>query len=835
MNYKGIEMKSLFSCIIIYLFISHAYCATWEVNMDSIKWGQKELLEGKTNFVIQYFPKAIASMESDNRQMFNDTIYTGLVNSLATAYQGIGDYRSADLTIESGLKTLENHGKGDLCNILNVNLGLSQYLLGNYNKAISHIKKAERYYHKDSLNNEYVSILNILASCYRANGDTTYAISTTERAIRIIEESSEMFSNLTKTQIYQNAGVVFSDYGNVEVGISFLQKAYNVAHGDSSCIGIFNRIAFNLGVFFLNEENYHLSNLYFNEIDSNNLDVLLTREYLNSRMLLSYFENIEEQAVLYGQKLNDHIKSNIISCFQNYSRQALENIWSQECIQLKVNMGLLWKFPDNQDLCRMFYDNALFYKKMSHTLSSTIRKRTVLSPNLYKLREKINETRHHLFNASVTDTAQIILLRDSLQKQENELIKASLSNCDLEDIAHSWIDVRNALKDREYAVEIITTSGFPSRIEEPELKIGALIIGHNSSAPKYVELCSNEQSYKTILISLKDQALGSNMLYSNNQEYTLYNLYWKNIEPLIEPHATVYIAPVLGTKDINWNWIYAPQGYYLNEKYNIHIVSSTASIIEQRSSNTFTSAVLFGGFDYGKQLAQETKGLQRSIITNEIDRGSFSQLNNTQYEIDSIRNILSLKGINTSAIQGDSAIEQKFWILDGDSPSILHVATHAYYLVGFPQFSNYFDNHTTYLTNDETLLRSGLLFNYANIALNNDIPEDSYDDGVITAEEISMMDFSNTEIVVLSACETTAGHTYEGYGGLIHAFKLAGAKSIIGCLWKVDDYVTSILMTEFYKNLMNGMDINQSLLKAQECIRQSYPDPYYWAGFTLIE
>ncbi len=121
-------------------------------------------------------------------------------------------------------------------------------------------------------------------------------------------------------------------------------------------------------------------------------------------------------------------------------------------------------------------------------------------------------------------------------------------------------------------------------------------------------------------------------------------------------------------------------------------------------------------------------------------------------------------------------------------------------------------------------------------------PDESYN-GWLTVGEVYGLDLSNTNLVVLSACEThldsrvleigqgvTAG---DELVGLTRAFIYAGTPSIITSLWSVDDEATSLLMERFYTHLQAGMDKAKALRQAQIEMREDYPNPYYWAAFVL--
>ena len=136
------------------------------------------------------------------------------------------------------------------------------------------------------------------------------------------------------------------------------------------------------------------------------------------------------------------------------------------------------------------------------------------------------------------------------------------------------------------------------------------------------------------------------------------------------------------------------------------------------------------------------------------------------------------------------------------------------------------------------MLRSGLVFSGASVFLDGgDLPED-VDDGILTASELSSLNLGEINLVVMSACDSGLGETSsEGVFGLQRGFKLAGAKSLLMSLWKVDDHATHLLMTEFYRQYLSGKSKRESLYLAQSTLRSSeeFSAPYYWASFILLD
>lgn len=100
---------------------------------------------------------------------------------------------------------------------------------------------------------------------------------------------------------------------------------------------------------------------------------------------------------------------------------------------------------------------------------------------------------------------------------------------------------------------------------------------------------------------------------------------------------------------------------------------------------------------------------------------------------------------------------------------------------------------------ENPLLRSGFFLAGANL---HGAGADSAgcEDGIVTASEVSEMDFAGTRIVVLSACETALGDVQEAEGtyGLRRAFQMAGARSVVSALWPVSDETSATMMGEIY-------------------------------------
>ncbi len=176
-------------------------------------------------------------------------------------------------------------------------------------------------------------------------------------------------------------------------------------------------------------------------------------------------------------------------------------------------------------------------------------------------------------------------------------------------------------------------------------------------------------------------------------------------------------------------------------------------------------------------------------------------------------------------------------VLAQKAPRILHIATHGFFLADPPPTSGSADPEAAAPSTpagEDPMLRSGLVFAGANRPA-----ADPSDDGYLTAAEATAMDLEGTELVTLSACETGLGGVRSGEGvyGLQRSLAVAGARSTLLSLWKVDDGHTITFMEHFYSRLKAGEGRADALRHTQSEFRNhkisTYNDIRVWGAFQL--
>jgi CHAT domain-containing protein len=418
-------------------------------------------------------------------------------------------------------------------------------------------------------------------------------------------------------------------------------------------------------------------------------------------------------------------------------------------------------------------------------------------------------------------------------------------------MARTWQDVKASLADGEIAIEYC----YAPRMEHyPDVQpyYGAFVIRKDFDYPVLVSL-ENVDSVEAVFDNIESDALLINDLYASNKSITLHNMLWSKILPYMNGVRKVYYSPTGYLSNINFEVLRDEAGVMLNEKYTMCRVSATANISDVKASRavSYQSSALYGNIKYDESMDamaeassayDEYSGTEigaELALRSENERGKWVAIPSTKKEIENIYRLLKGKGVSVSVFDSIAANEESFKSLHRRSPDILHLATHGF-VIDTPQKAegNKFVATTNiYSQKDSYLMWAGLMLAGGNNIWQGRFNLTNVEDGILTADEISRLDLSNTKLVVLSACETARGKVdpVDGVYGLQRAFKLAGVQTIVMSLWKVQDDATAMLMTQFYTYLTSGVEKHKALWKAMMDVRKKYKDPYYWAGFIMLD
>ena len=332
---------------------------------------------------------------------------------------------------------------------------------------------------------------------------------------------------------------------------------------------------------------------------------------------------------------------------------------------------------------------------------------------------------------------------------------------------------------------------------------------------------------------------------------SIYKLVWQPLEKYIKDVKTIYYSPDGILHKIPFAALANNDNKLLAEVHDFNQMGNTADIRIYDKQPNLNDAVLIGGIDYTyipDNTTSKIEEKQHSILEaeqllgNEINKkrntsnGSWTYLEGTLKEVDRISKLLPKSKVFTNKKATETAFKQ----LSGASPSVLHIATHGFF---FPDIEkqknkNFSDSKKPYIHAKNPLLRSGLIFANANYAWQNGSNPYEEDDGILTSLEISNLDLKNTDIVILSACETGLGDipSSEGVYGLQRAFKMAGVNTIIMTLWEVPDKETTEFMELFYTHWKANNNPKKAFKEAQKLMMNKYKDnPEKWAAFVLFE
>jgi len=322
-----------------------------------------------------------------------------------------------------------------------------------------------------------------------------------------------------------------------------------------------------------------------------------------------------------------------------------------------------------------------------------------------------------------------------------------------------------------------------------------------------------------------------------------YQIFWAPLKAAIGNARKVYFSPDGVYNTINPNTLYNPDTkHYVLDDTELVLVSNTADILHPSVRSSSKKAVLIGFPDYNRAGPAAVKQPSEFILLKKdsaqrfMNGNTVTELPGTRAEVNAIESLLKPKLDVLKYMAGDAS-EEKMKAMD--APQLLHIATHGFFLddvSGGDEDQRSVTGVANSTLAKNPLLRSGLLLAGAGKTITEGRQSNQSEDGVLTAFEALNLNLNQTEMVVLSACETGLGEvqTGEGVYGLQRAFRAAGAQSVLMSLWKVDDQATQQLMTGFYGAWLNTGKKQNAFRQAQLALRQKFSHPYYWGAFVMM-
>lgn len=554
------------------------------------------------------------------------------------------------------------------------------------------------------------------------------------------------------------------------------------------------------------------------------------------------------------EALRDYNKvcyNNCLDVFNFFTEAEREDFWTGNARELlALNNLVADSHPEMTDIA---FDNLLFVKNLK-LMSSDILRKIVENSSNAELKKRYNRTLFLRNAISYRSNEQdSVRLWSKQLKEEERYILNSIPNYKerLLGAFHSWKEIKEDLGEDEIAIDFT----FIPKIKDWGNSdaygfYGAFVITKDSQIPELVSLCEVDSINQYFGGTATDEEQIST-LYKKTSP--IYKMVWGKLAEWIKGKKNIYFAPTGQLNLLNHNALIMLDGKRFGDIYNLVRLSTTDKILSLKSKKTndhqYESAVVYGGIDYDltiEEMVAEAKKYKYNVGNNimiamrsEDERGHWDYLPGTKEESQNVFEILNSDNIPTTLLQNAIANEESFKALSCQSPSIIHLSTHGFFL-NTPEkiMTNPFMSKVgSYSENEDKLIRTGVLMAGANNEWCGTNHVSGIEDGILTADEISRLDLSRAKIVVLSACETAKGQVDEidGILGLQRGFKKAGAKSIMMSLWKVSDTVTALLMTEFYAHLCKGLSANEALKAASRKIKDQYPDPYYWAAFVMLD
>jgi CHAT domain-containing protein/uncharacterized protein HemY len=790
--------------------------------------------------------------------------YAIALNNAGVLYFDMGNYIQAEALYKESIKiykeTVGNKHPAYASALHNLAVFYSK--TGNYTQVVPLYEESLQI-RKEVLGKthpDYAQTLTNLANVYVNMRKYAYAQELLEESLKIYKESLGDKHFYYTASLY-NLGNLYLRRGKIDQAEQFFKESLQIRKetlGEKHTE--YARSLTNLGVFYTNMGKYAQAEQLFKE----------------SQQI--HRENFGEKHPYYADATNNlaHIywKTNKFNAAYQLYKEVQENKYAEMKMlfptfsekERLAYLGITDKFfEDFQSFAITYakeipYITADLYKKALMTkgivFSSTqkVRKQILSSGDSlliadYERWKSEKSTYNKLLENSFSEVKKSGINLDSLTSTINELEKSISKRSKLfaknaQSKDYDWKQVKEKLGKNEVVIEVIRTHrqrGIDSLGKEIQ-DVYFLVLFVTDKTKKHPEMLiwENGKDLETKYLNYYKNAISL-----KREDKISYTQYWQPIAKKLKElnkkgFSKIYFSPDGVYHQISLNTLQNPEtGKYLLEEQNIQLISTSRDLIEigriekdlSKNFDNYKAYLLgFPTYNLEKEQEKNTENKDRSFSAlQQVAGQNVSILPGTKKEIEAITQFFKEKNIKTQTYLEKEASEENFKSFI--SPTILHTATHGFF-VPSPKNKEVetMEEAMRNKTLENPLLRSGLLL------AGCENPKAESEDGILTAEDAMNLTLENTELVVLSACETGLGDIQirEGVFGLQRAFQQAGAKTVLMSLWKVSDEATQMLMIEFYKNLLSGKSKRAAFKSAQLSLKQKFPEPYFWGAFVMV-
>jgi CHAT domain-containing protein/tetratricopeptide (TPR) repeat protein len=775
-------------------------------------------------------------------------LYATTLNNLASLNKNLGHYEQAEPMYKQALAI-----RKEALGVNHPDYGASLNNLADFYESVNRTKEAEPLYLQalqiiktvyGEQHHEYALCLNNLANLYEETGQY-------DKAEQIYKQSLSILKNVL--------GETHSEYASTLNNLAFLYlESRNYKEAEILFKKDLEIIKNSLGI---NHPNYakalsNLADLYehmgrYPEAEKNYLEAIRIRKEKLGEHHPDYTYSVANLARVYtatgkyAEALNywkisiANYKEEITKYFPSMSEREKEEFYTKFRDRFEqFNSFATMRYTTDPSVLTEMYNTQLATKAILFNASNKVRQRILSSndPVLIETFKKWQSDKEYLAQLYVLPKNEVTVNIDSLEKKTNELekelsLKSELFKNATDIQNYTWQDIQKVLRPGEAAIEIIcfrkykadlggtyVQYKFEGKEEKDSVYYAALIITPETKNNPQIILMKNGTDLENRFI-----VYYKNTIKFNVDDQFCYANYWSKIAAALTGIKKVYFSPDGIYNNINLLSVYNPATkQYILDEMEIQTVTNTKDLLTVKPISTSSKkVVLLGDPDFG--------GLNGTAT---LRSGKLNRLPGSGIEVQKIDGVLKSNNWASTLYTGSNSTEEI--VKSTRDAKIIHIATH-----GFFEKDNEKKNDQTFekegenknepaKKNDNPLLKSGLYLSTGN--------KGSGEDGVLTAYEAMNLNLDNTELVVLSACETGLGESKNGEGvyGLQRAFRVAGARSIIISLWKVDDMATQKLMTMFYEEWLKSGNKRAAFTLAQNKLRKEYKDPLYWGAFIIV-